>query len=282
MSRAGPLAGLVGIYEKSLPDTCDDGWDTLFQLAVDAGYGFFELSIDESTERLARLDWAASERASINEASRRAGLPIGTICLSAHRAYPMGSAEPNVRSRSLTLARKAVALAADLGAPLVQIAGYFTFYEPRHRHSRAYFLDGLAATAELARRSGVRLAIENVDGSDVTTVDQAVSLVRDSSTDDVAGLYVDVGNSVGNGHDPIAELDSAWPLLEAIQLKDARPGEFRRIRFGEGRVPWRRLFAFLKHKRYAGPLSVEMWNDEGDPELARDALDWLRGEGMAS
>lgn len=282
MSGVAALAGLVGIYEKSLPEADGSDFSELFDLAVRSGYGFFELSIDESAERLDRLTWSAGQRSRLVAASRAAGLPIGTICLSAHRAHPLGSADPQRRARALELAADAVRLAADLNAPLVQLAGYFTFYEPRHPGSRQHFLEGLAATADLAREHGVRLSIENVDGHDVTTAEQAIALVRDSSTEDAVGLYVDVGNNIGNGHDPIHELTKAWEFVDAIQLKDARRGEFRRVPFGEGQVPWKRLFRFLSERHYGGPLSVEMWNDDGDPELAASALSYLRGEGLGA
>ena len=71
-------------------------------------------------------------------------------------------------------------------------------------------------------------------------------------------------------------------MVDAIQLKDARPGVFRRVRFGEGAVPWQRVFGFLAHRGYRGPLAVEMWNDEGDPDLASDALTWLVDAGLGT
>lgn len=282
MSSRRPLAGLVGIYEKSLPEANGNGngWSKLLDLAVESGYDFLELSVDESAERIGRLDWNPTQRSRLLAEASRAGMPIGTICLSAHRAYPMGSADPDRRARSLDLAAKAVRLAADLEAPFVQLAGYFTFYEPNHRDSRKLFLEGLENTAQVARELGVRLSIENVDGKDVTNVDQARALVADSSCSDVVGLYVDVGNIVGNGYDLIQQLTRAWAAVDVIQLKDARHAEFRRVPFGEGEVSWRKLFKFLSSQQYTGPLSVEMWNDDGDRDLARNALAWLQGEGL--
>jgi predicted hexulose-6-phosphate isomerase len=273
-----PLAGLVGIYEKSLPETSN--WQALLGAAAQSGYSFFEMSVDESAERMSRLDWPPKQRAEVRGAVQRTGVLVGTISLSAQRAYPMGSADPQRRARSLHLAQRALQLAADLGTPLVQLAGYFTFYEPGHPDARAYFLEGLAVTAEHARELGIRLAIENVDGNDVVNVDQGMALIRDSGTQDTVGLYVDVGNNVGHGYDPVDQLRRAWPMIDAIQLKDAKPGVFRRVAFGEGAVPWQRVFAFLTTQGYEGPLAVEMWNDEGDPNLARGALTWLANAGL--
>lgn len=274
------IAGLVGIYEKGLPEFAT--WEETFTLAASSGYDFFEMSIDESVDRISRLEWSEVDRAKVRRASESAGVIVGALTLSAHRAYPMGSAEPERRQRSLELARQAVDLAADVDAPLVQLAGYFTFYENDHMDARSLFLAGLAKTAEHAQERGVRLALENVDGNNLVNLGQAMSLIHDSDTGATAGLYVDVGNLVANGYDAIDQLRQAWPMVEAIQLKDARPGQFRRVSFGEGEVPWLEVFNLLRDKKYDGPLSVEMWNDTGDSDLAREALEWLGSHGLAA
>ena len=53
----------VGLYEKALP--VDLSWEERLAAAGRAGYDYVEISIDESDERLSRLDWTASERAAI-------------------------------------------------------------------------------------------------------------------------------------------------------------------------------------------------------------------------
>ncbi|MDY4064217.1 MAG: xylulose 5-phosphate 3-epimerase, partial [Ligilactobacillus agilis] len=45
----------LGIYEKALPH--DLTWEERLELVRKLGFNFLELSIDESDERLARLDW---------------------------------------------------------------------------------------------------------------------------------------------------------------------------------------------------------------------------------
>ena len=46
----------LGIYEKALPN--DFTWLEKMQAAKQAGFDYIEISIDESDERLARLDWS--------------------------------------------------------------------------------------------------------------------------------------------------------------------------------------------------------------------------------
>lgn len=52
----------------------------------ETGFDYLEMSIDETDEKLARLDQPADE---IKEAVRKTGVAIGSICLSGHRKYPL-------------------------------------------------------------------------------------------------------------------------------------------------------------------------------------------------
>lgn len=45
----------IGLYEKALPNSLT--LNEKLVLAKDIGFDFFEISIDESDEKLARLDW---------------------------------------------------------------------------------------------------------------------------------------------------------------------------------------------------------------------------------
>lgn len=258
-----------GVYEKALPGTTVAAIATA---AAGAGYDFVELAIDETEERQARLAWSPAERAEARAAGEAAGAPISTLTLSAHRRYPWGSSNEATRAKADELARECIDLAADLGADCVQIAGYFAYYEEASEQGRERFLEGVSRAVAHAADRGVTLALENVDGVDVTSIEDAVSIVRE-----VPGLrlYVDVGNLAGNGKDVVAQLAKALPYTYAVQLKDARAGEFRRVPFGQGGVPFAALFAFLYEVGFTGNLSVEMWNDEGDPALAASALRWL-------
>jgi L-ribulose-5-phosphate 3-epimerase len=82
----------VGLYEKALP--AELSWEERLAAAGRAGYDFVEISIDETDERLGRLDWSASERAALRRAIDTTGVQVSTMCLSGHRKYPMGSHDP--------------------------------------------------------------------------------------------------------------------------------------------------------------------------------------------
>lgn len=88
----------VGIYEKALPKGMS--WVERFEAARQAGYDFLELSVDETPERMARLDWSLTERLAFFRASRECGVPVPSMCLSGHRKIPFGSADPAIRAQA--------------------------------------------------------------------------------------------------------------------------------------------------------------------------------------
>ena len=103
----------IGLYEKAMPPTLT--WREKLAFAKEVGYDFVEISIDEKDEKLARLDWTKEERLELVKTMVEVGLPIRSMCLSGHRKYPLGSADPTVRARGMEIMEKAIQLADDLG-----------------------------------------------------------------------------------------------------------------------------------------------------------------------
>ncbi len=131
----------VGLYEKALPPALS--WEERLSAAGQAGYDFVEISIDESDERLARLDWQASEKADLRRSIANTGVQIMTMCLSGHRKYPLGSHDPSIRRQGEELLRKAIEFAGDVGLRVVQVMAYDVFYETSDAETAAYFVEGL-------------------------------------------------------------------------------------------------------------------------------------------
>jgi predicted hexulose-6-phosphate isomerase len=166
----------VGLYEKALPEPWS--WDKRLAMAAEAGYDFVEISIDESDERLARLDWPAAAKADLRRSIAAAGVPVLTMCLSGHRKYPLGSGSPQVHARADTIMRQAIEFSADVGVRIVQVAGYDVFYEKSDDCTVAQFVDGLCRAAELASQAGVMLALENVDVPLTESLARCMAIVR--------------------------------------------------------------------------------------------------------
>ncbi|MEE4165310.1 MAG: xylulose 5-phosphate 3-epimerase, partial [Desulfocapsaceae bacterium] len=82
----------LGIYEKALP--YGGGWEEKLAVAGRLGFQFVEISIDETDERLARLDWSTAERRNFCNTVINSPLTVPSMCLSGHRRFPLGSHDP--------------------------------------------------------------------------------------------------------------------------------------------------------------------------------------------
>ena len=109
----------LGLYEKSMPNNLV--WEEKLQAAKNAGFDFVEISIDETDEKLSRLDMSKNERLQLVRTMMEVELPIRTMCLSGHRKYPLGSSDPATCKRGIEIMEKHQ-LAEDLGIRIIQLA----------------------------------------------------------------------------------------------------------------------------------------------------------------
>lgn len=246
----------IGLYEKALP--AELSWEERLAAAGQAGYDFVDISIDESSERLARLDWTPSERAALRGSIANTGVHITTMCLSAHRKYPLGSHDPKIRRQGQEIMYKALEFAVDIGLRVVQVMAYDVFYETSDEETRANYMEGLALCARMAAQAGVMLGLENLDTPFVENVSQGLAVVNEINSPWLR-LYLDMGNLAAAGYSPPVELKLAKGKLLGIHVKDAAPRVIRGIPFGEGIVPFRETFRTLAEIGFWGLLAVEMW-----------------------
>ena len=224
----------LGLYEKALPSALS--WREKLDFAGEAGYDYVEVSIDESDGRLSRLDWDGPALAEVEAAVRESGVPLRSMCLSAHRKYPLGSPDPAVRARSLEIMEKALRLAAALGIRTIQLAGYDVYYEPGSAETRALFAENLRRTADMAAREGVLLGFETMETPFMDTVGKAMRYVKlvDSP---YLGVYPDAGNlnnaALSSGGSVAEDLALGRGRLVALHLKPTRPGQYRDLYFDD-------------------------------------------------
>ncbi len=225
------------LYEKSMPTDVD--WSEKLDAAAAAGFDYVEISIDESDGRQARLLWTPEQRRRLLRTAENSGIPFSTMCLSAHRKYPLGSHNTFIRQKSLQIMRQSVTLAADLGIRIIQLAGYDVYYEESDESTRKYFLDNLRICTELASSAGVLLGFETMETPFMDTVSKAMEYVTTVHSP-YLGIYPDLGN-LNNamllyGGNPLRDLETGSGHLLAIHLKETKPGIYRDMRFGTGQV----------------------------------------------
>ncbi len=264
----------IGIYEKALPYNTD--WNERLSTAREIGFDFVEISIDESAERRARLDWSPSQKAALRKAIADSGVPITTMCLSAHRKYALGSVDPAIRGEGLRIMRNAIDFAVACGVRVIQLAGYYAYYEDNADGAFARYEAGLAQGLEWASAAGVTLGLENVDGTDVRSITDAMRFVKTFSSP-YFQIYPDIGNLALHGFDVCQELEVGRGHYVGMHVKDTRPGEPRRVPFGAGTTPFVDAFATLLRMNFAGPILIEMWNDDSPNSLqiVSDIREWV-------
>ena len=227
--------------------------------AVSAGYDYLELSIDESDEKLSRLQWGEQEILSLLKVEEKLKLPIKSICLSGHRKFPLGHPDSAIRARSLEIMEDAIILAARLGVRIIQIAGYDIYYQESTQESRTLFGENLKKSVEIAAREGVTLAFETMETEFINTVKKARSWV-DLLSSPYLQIYPDLGNITNAAKlyksDVLDDLKSGAGHISAMHLKETVPGVYREVPYGTGHVN------FIKAIPLAMKMGVRMYVGE--------------------
>jgi predicted hexulose-6-phosphate isomerase len=265
VSKSSP----IGLYEKALP--AELTWEERLKAAGEAGYDYVEISIDESDSRLNRLDWPGSKQKELLQAVDKTGVPIFSMCLSAHRKYPMGSANPEIRRRGMEILKKAIDFAASIGLRIVQVNGYDTFYESSNAKTQANFIEGLKQGAKWASKAGVMLGMENVDAPFVESIEKALHIINEINSPWLQ-IYPDIGNLVAAGYHPPDQIRLAEKHLVGLHVKDARRGFLRGIGFEKGEVPFEKTFKVISDIGFCGPITVEMWAELGEDKDSSNAV----------
>lgn len=257
---------LLGLYEKALPP--EMSWRQRLEAARTLGFDFLEISIDETDGRLARLEMADAEKEELRRAIRETGVFPQSICLSAHRRFPFGSADPAVRARAQEIMERAVLFAREFGVRVIQLAGYDVYYEPSTEESLRLFEEALRNACRLAEQHQVMLAMEIMDTELMSSITR-YRRWKDRLPSPWFTVYPDLGNLSAWGNDTLAELRLGAGEIVAVHLKDTlavtadAPGVFKGVTFGEGCVDFPSCFRQLEDQGYCGPYMMEMWYSPG-------------------
>lgn len=256
----------IGIYEKALPQF--ENWEDTLDLVKRLGFDFLELSIDESDEKINRLNWTKKQREELRDAIWKTGIRINTLMLSGHRRFPLGSADKNKQKKSLEILYKSIDLAVDLGIRNIQIAGYDVFYEEKSVTSRELFIKNLELGINYAAAKEVMLSVETMDDSFINSL-RKVRELKEQIHSPWLQAYPDLGNITAwlqNGIDK--DLEYGIDNIVSVHLKDTLPvtlnskGKFKNVPFGDGTVDFEGCLMALHRLNYSGAFTIETWSGE--------------------
>lgn len=227
----------LGLYEKAMPGTLS--WKEKMLAAKKAGFDFIEISIDETEEKLSRLDMSKEERLELVKLMYETGMPIRSLCLSGHRKYPLGSNDPDICKRGMEIMEKTIQFADDLGIRIIMLAGYDVYYEEGSEETKARFIENMKKSVLMAAKAGILMGFETMETEFMNTVGKAMEYVNLINSV-YLNVYPDAGNitnaAVLHKEDVLSDLKKGAGKITSMHLKETVPGKFREIPFGTGHV----------------------------------------------
>lgn len=111
-------------------------------------------------------------------------------------------------------------------------------------------LDGWRTVAETLTRAAERFRVEGLKGGyhnhqlEFTPLEgkRPMEIIAANTPKDFM-LQLDVGTCVEMGSDPVEWIKANPGRIRALHLKDWAPGEGYKVLFGEGKAPWKEIFA---------------------------------------
>lgn len=265
----------IGIYEKAMPNNFT--LEEKLLLARKIGFDYVEISIDETDEKLARLDFDRERINELHDFMVENNIFFETMCLSGHRKYPLGSENEETRKKSLEIMKKAILFSRDLGIRIIQVAGYDVYYDKSNQKTRENFDNELMKCVEYAAQCGVILAFETMETEFMNTITKAKKVV-DRVNSPYLQIYPDIGNVYNATDDYAGDIAAGKGSIAAAHLKETVENVFRDMEYGQGRVDFKECierFSALGVRRF----TCEFWYDnKTEPEeyLKRN-YDYIRG-----
>lgn len=226
----------IGAYEKAFPEKLSI--DKMFSLAKEAGYDFFELSIDRTEKRIGRvydLDFTDS----LKQVIKKQNFPVGSICLSALSTYTLGNSDKVILEKAIDIFKHTVVFASNIGARIVQIPAYdMPKFDKRNDDTDKLFFTNIAKAVEFASMYGIVLGLENMENDYMDKVSKCMRLINYINSPYLQ-LYPDSGNIMSANLDEKSyhqDMKTGVGHYIAFHLKETRPEKYGGLFYGEGHV----------------------------------------------
>lgn len=182
------------------------------------------------------------------------------------------------RQHRLDLLRRAVRVAADLGAEAVSFWSGSKPPELPDGQAWARLVDGCAELIDVAEAFGVVLGIEPEPGMLLDTLDGYDRLLAALDAHPRLGLTLDIGHCRCLEPEPVPDcVRRAAPRLVNVQIDDMRRGVHEHLEFGAGEIDFPPVLGALADVGYRGLVAVELpRHSHAAPAVAERCLTFLR------
>lgn len=232
--------------------SCPDlDFAALIAAAERFGYDGLEPRIGSGHAHGIELDTPADRRREIEERAAAAGIAL--CCLATSCTY----IDPRTAEARVAETREAIALAADIGAPLLRVFAGVIPEGVGREEARERVAAALRVVADEAAARGVTVCVETHD--DWSDPREMAEIMRRVDHPAVATVW-DVMHPLRTGG---ATMDEAFAILRPwvrhVHIHDgsARPDRREFVPIGRGDLDHRRVLALLAEAGYDGFLSGE-------------------------
>ena len=249
----------LGIYEKAFPEDTD--WIDMFNIAKNAGYNYFEISIDRTDKRINRL-YNKNVQKKIKLAIKDSNFPIISMCLSTFSRYSIGTLNENEQKKVLDIFNHAIMFSKYIGIKIIQIPGYDVIPGKNSTKStKDNYLKMMNIFSNIASKNNIILGIENMDTEFCDTISKSVNIVKKINSPFLK-LYPDSGNIINasniynyNFKNDIKKADGN---IVAFHIKEVRENKYGGLFYGEGIVPFKEILNEIK-KQNVKMFVMEYW-----------------------
>jgi sugar phosphate isomerase/epimerase len=253
---------LLGYSTNSIGDI--DPLDAVPRLR-DLGYGSLAITLDHHT-----IDPFAGDVPARVARWRKALADAGMACVvetgarhlldSTVKHEPtLVSSDPLARARRIDFTRRAIDVAADLGAGCVSLWSGVGRDGAAHETFGSRLADGLAEIVAHAARVGVIVAFEPEPGMVIDTLARAATLFDRLGRPDALRLTVDVGHMECMGEWPPATHLRPWHgMIANVHVDDMLACRHEHLPLGTGDVDLMAAVAALAAAGYRGGMHVEL------------------------
>jgi sugar phosphate isomerase/epimerase len=257
--------------------------DDALRLVADLGYDGCAITLDH-----AHLDpfspGLAAEVERIGGLAGALGLLLGVETGARFLLDPRRKHEPTLvsddsegRIRRLDFLERAIAVARDLGAPVVSFWSGTSPAGTSREQCWSRLVAGVEAVARRAEICGVRLGFEPEPGMLAERVTDYHAL-RATVDTPILGLTLDLGHCLLSESQPPAQVVAQVAgVLTNVHAEDMRRPVHEHLVFGTGEMRYEPILAALAAAQYSGLVNVELSRDSHRaPEVARAALEYLK------
>ena len=237
----------IGIYEKAFPEELS--LSSMLKIAKEVGFGYFEMSIDRTDDRIHRL-YDRGFWENCKTAIEESGVPISSICLSALSTYTMGNKDTEEKAKELFI--KTCDFADKIGARIIQIPACDVKKGELHtKESDERFLNNIKTIIPYAASKAIIVGFENMEDDYMNTVSKMTRII-DQVNSPYFRLYPDIGNITGayfkreianlenESVDPTNDLYEEGEYV-ALHVKEVKHDRFGGLFYGQGCVDFKKF-----------------------------------------